>query len=307
MALDHVACLVCERVYPVVNNVPLFDLPRGEASDKDSRREYWDLGWEARSGGDHAELGSLRTRDDWCEHIAAAVAASPNHVRHVETREAVVRDKVVLDIGCGGGVSSATFGFFGARYIGVDHSQQAAMQALRHLRSVEGRGFTAQANAEELPIRTSSIDVVYSNGVLHHTPNFVRTLDEAYRVLKPGGRAVIALYSTYSTLFGLLRLRGALVGNWSRSAMDAWMGSQTEGAWRTGERLNTWSETFSAHKLRRVVRKYAIRNLKFRKNGSPLGEIPRFGERLLHLPAAKRVDRALEPLLGSMIIMSFDK
>jgi hypothetical protein len=55
------------------------------------------------------------------------------------------------------------------------------------------------------------------------------------------------------------------------------------------------------------MRKYDVRNLRFRKNGSPIGEVPRIGGALLRLPLAPRVDRALEPLLGSMIIMSFDK
>jgi hypothetical protein len=149
--------------------------------------------------------------------------------------------------------------------------------------------------------------MVYSNGVLHHTPNFVRTLDEVHRVLKKGGKAVIALYATYSTLFGLLRLRGMAMGYVSRKAQDKWMSQETEGAWRTQQRVNQWSETFSAGKLRRIVDKYGARNLRFRKNGSPIGEVPLIGGTLLRMPLARRLDSALEPLLGSLIIMSFEK
>jgi SAM-dependent methyltransferase len=219
------SCASCNRAYPVRDGVPLFDVPNPADSGatsiaKDARRDYWDSGWEARYSGDHAQLAKLKTRADWLEYVGASVAALPTHVQHVEAGETAVRDKVVLDIGCGGGISSATFGYFGARYIGLDHSVHAATYALRHLRCIEGRGFTAQGNAEPLPIRTASIDLVYSNGVLHHTPNFVRTLDEVNRVLKPGGTAVIALYATYSTLFGLLRLRGALKGHLGRKAME---------------------------------------------------------------------------------------
>jgi SAM-dependent methyltransferase len=213
---DAFACSSCNRTYAIRNGVPLFDPPETGDSDKNTRREYWDTGWEARYAGDHAQLAKLTDRDAWRAYIAQSVAALPTHVQHVEAGEANVRDKVVIDIGCGGGVSSATFGYFGARYIGIDHSLNAATIALRHLRCIEGRGFTVQANAEALPIRSGSIDLVYSNGVLHHTPNFVRTLDEVHRVLKPGGKAVIALYATFSTLFGLLRLAGIARGHVSR-------------------------------------------------------------------------------------------
>jgi SAM-dependent methyltransferase len=304
---EHFACSTCRRTYAVANGVPLFDLPEPGDASKNTRREYWDSGWEARYAGDHAQLAKLETREDWRAYVGASVAALPTHVQHVEAGEAVVRGRVVLDIGCGAGISSATFGYFGARYIGVDHSLNAAIFALRHLRCIEGQGFTVQANAESLPIRSASIDIVYSNGVLHHTPNFVRTLDEVHRVLKPGGKAVIALYATYSTLFGLLRLLGIAKGYVSRNGQDKWMSRQTEGAWRTGQRVNQWSETFSAGKLRGIVGKYKVRNLQFRKNGNPVGEIPGVGRALLRLPLARRLDSALEPLFGSMIIMTFEK
>jgi SAM-dependent methyltransferase len=304
---DSFACATCNRVFAVRNGVPLFDPPDATDASKNTRREYWDTGWEARYAGDHAQLAKLTTRDAWRAYIAASVAALPTHVQHVEAGEANVRDKTVIDIGCGGGISSATFGYFGARYIGVDHSLNAATIALRHLRCIEGRGFTVQANAEALPIRSGTIDMVYSNGVLHHTPNFGRTLDEVHRVLKPGGKAVIALYATYSTEFGLLRLRGLAQGYMTRKGQDEWMSRHTEGAWRTEQRVNQWSETFSAGKLRRIVGKYGVRNLAFRKNGSPIGEVPLIGRQLLRLPMARIVDGALEPRLGSMIIMSFEK
>jgi ubiquinone/menaquinone biosynthesis C-methylase UbiE len=50
------------------------------------------------------------------------------------------------------------------------------------------------ADAENLPFPDGSFDVVYSFGVLHHTPNTQKSIDEVYRVLKPGGRIIIMLY-----------------------------------------------------------------------------------------------------------------
>jgi ubiquinone/menaquinone biosynthesis C-methylase UbiE len=288
-------------------------LPRSTEPNSDSgesrndRQKYWDHGWEARYRADHATLAELKTSAQWVAYVEQECIRAHRHVSQVEAGRQVVEGKVVLDIGCGGGNSSAIFGYFGANYIGIDHSPHAAMYALRHLKAVGGNGFTIQGNAESLPIRDESIDVVYSNGVLHHTPNFSTAMDEAHRVLKPGGKAVIALYATYSTQFGVLRLIGAFKGHFSRQARERWMGGATEGAWRTGNKLNSWTETFSAAQLRKFARKHEVQKLTFRKNGDPIGEIPRLGSVLMRSKVIRQLDRALEPLLGSMLIMSFEK
>jgi ubiquinone/menaquinone biosynthesis C-methylase UbiE len=305
-------CRNCAGEYPIVDDVPQFDLPKpphaGE-SDRDERRKYWDLGWQARFGGDHAFLASLKSRADWSRFLESELKAlgACRHVSVVEADRQVVQDKIVLDIGCGSGNSGAMFGYRGAHYIGIDHSRHAAAYALRHIRASGADGFTVQGNADALPIRDNSVDVVYSNGVLHHTPNFLTALDEAYRVLKPGGKAIIALYSTYSTQFGVTRLLGVLRGNLTPRAIQRWMGESTEGDWRTGDRLNPWTQTFSKAQLKAVVSKYNVHGLKIRKNGQPIGELPRFGSRLMRFRPIRKIDRALEPLLGGMLVMSFNK
>lgn len=316
-------CRVCAGAYPIYEDVPQFDLPREAARDsenggadlsvvggsRDLRRSYWDHGWQARLENDHAFLKELRTRSEWQAYLEGEIVSltGDRHVTAVEAGRDTISGKVLLDIGCGGGITSALFAYLGAHYIGVDHSRHAATHTLRRLRALEADGFTVQGNAESLPIRDESIDVVYSNGVLHHTPNFSTAMDEAYRVLKPGGKAIIALYSTWSTAFGLMRVVGALRGNLTRGAMDRWMGESSESAWRTDGRLNLWTKTFSKAQLRRATRGYQINGLAIRKNGHPIGELPWMGARLMRFDSVRRLDRALEPLLGSMLIMSFSK
>jgi ubiquinone/menaquinone biosynthesis C-methylase UbiE len=306
------ACANCARQYPIIDDIPQFDPPTSNGSadgGRDVRRDYWDNGWKARIQGDHAFQVELRTRSDWSAYLEREirVLGESRHVMVVEANRAAVNDKVVLDIGCGSGTSGALFSYLGAHYIGVDHSRHAAAHALRNLRGVGGDGFTAQGNAEALPMRDGSVDVVYSNGVLHHTPNFLTAMDEAYRVLKPGGKAIIALYATYSTQFAVLRLLGVLKGHITRRAQVRWMGEASEGAWRTGDRPNPWTQTFSETQLREVMRKYSLRKLIIRKHGRPIGELPRVGARLMHLRPIRALDRLLEPTFGSMLVMSFDK
>jgi SAM-dependent methyltransferase len=50
----------------------------------------------------------------------------------------------------------------------------------------------AAIDASDLPLADASIDVVYGNEVVHHLPDPGRFLDEVLRVLRPGGRAVLA-------------------------------------------------------------------------------------------------------------------
>ncbi|MBS0418985.1 MAG: methyltransferase domain-containing protein [Proteobacteria bacterium] len=315
---DSIRCRSCGASYPVLGDVPQFDLPKTEAAlnttdvggDRDHRRTFWDHGWEARfQSGDHAFLNNLKSRADWDAYFEREIPhlRSEGHVSVIEAGGPAIRDKIVLDIGCGAGAVGAMFGHSGARYIGIDHSRHAAMYTLRHLRAAGGDGFTAQGNAETLPLLDNSIDVVYSNGVLHHTPNFRTAMDEAYRVLKPGGRAIIALYAKNSIQFGVIRLLGFLRGKFSRRDQDAWMGEASEGAWRTQGRMNPWTETFSAEQLREVVRKYGVRDLVLRKNGHPIMHIPRVGPGLMRSSLVRRIDRLLEPTLGDMLVMSFTK
>lgn len=310
---DGFACARCARDFHFIAGVPQFDAPKPRSAEdtpgKEERREYWDKGWEARYRGDHSDLAVLQTRADW-ENLLQQRFVPLRAGRHVLVTDAgpqTVKGKTVVDIGCGAGIQSATFGYFGARYIGVDHSSHAAAYALRHLRAVEGEGFTVQGNAEALPIRDNSIDVVYSSGVLHHTPNFTTAVDEAYRILKPGGKGIIALYSTYSTQYGLTRLIGIARGYVGRAARQRWMNRASEADWRTDDRLNPWTQTFSVAELRRLMRKYAITGLEFRKHGNPVAEVPRLGRRLIELGPFRALDRMLEPLLGGMIIMTFNK
>jgi SAM-dependent methyltransferase len=306
-SVGALTCSGCGRQYPLSDDVPQLALAEAIAgTDGADRREYWDRGWRARQEGDHAYLRELSSPEQWRAFIRAQMAAAPRQF-YAEAGADVVRDRVMLEIGCGAGTSSATFGYLGAHYIGIDHSACAARDSLAHLRGIGGDGFTAQGNAEALPLRDDCVDVVYSNGVLHHTPKFAMAMDELYRVLRPRGTAVIALYSTYSIQFGAVRLKGILKGNLSRTSMQRWMGQGTEGAWRTEGRVNPWTETFSVGRLRRFMRRYAVHDLGFRKYGSPIAAIPRIGAGLIRLGAAHRIDAALEPLLGGMVIMRFAK
>ena len=117
----------------------------------------------------------------------------------------------VLEIGCGLGTDGAQFAKAGADYTGVDLTK-AAVELARKRFAVSGlEGKFQVADAENLEFADESFDLVYSHGVLHHTPDTEAAVAEIWRVLRPGGRAVIMLYhrDSYNYLVNISVLRRA--------------------------------------------------------------------------------------------------
>lgn len=119
----------------------------------------------------------------------------------------------VLEIGCGLGTDGARFARAGALYTGVDLTEAAVSLARRRF---ELEGLTGEfrvADAERLEFPEGSFDLIYSHGVLHHTPDPPVAVREVHRVLAPGGRAVVMLYHrdsyNYRVNIGVLRRAGA--------------------------------------------------------------------------------------------------
>lgn len=100
----------------------------------------------------------------------------------------------VLDVGCGIGWLCWHFARNKANIIGIDLTRQGVELTRQRLALDSLSGTVLQASAEQLPFQNDSFDFVTSAGVLHHTPNTCQSVQEIYRVLRPGGRAMISLY-----------------------------------------------------------------------------------------------------------------
>jgi SAM-dependent methyltransferase len=100
--------------------------------------------------------------------------------------------RLVLDAGCGGGRYAHVAGSAGAQVIGVDLSAAVvkAAQVCAGLPQV----LILQADLLDLPLPERAFDLVYSIGVLHHTPDPRRAFAEIARRVKPGGWLAVWLY-----------------------------------------------------------------------------------------------------------------
>jgi ubiquinone/menaquinone biosynthesis C-methylase UbiE len=119
------------------------------------------------------------------------------------------RDRDVLEVGCGLGTDGVHFARAGARYTGIDLTE-ASIELVRKRFALESlAGDLRVADAEGLPFADASFDLVYSHGVLHHTPDTRRAIDEAHRVLRPGGMALVMLYhkNSYNYYVNIMTLR----------------------------------------------------------------------------------------------------
>ncbi len=100
--------------------------------------------------------------------------------------------RVVLDAGCGMGRYLRVTGEAGARVIGIDLSE--ATRAARDLTADLPGVLTLRGDLLRPPIAPGTFDLVYSIGVLDHTPDPRRAFLAIARLLRPGGRIAVWVY-----------------------------------------------------------------------------------------------------------------
>lgn len=122
------------------------------------------------------------------------------------------RGKRMLEVGCGMGTDLLQFARGGAEVFGIDLTSHGAGLTKKRLELYGFEGKLSVADSETLPFADNSFDLVYSWGVIHHTPDTSAAAKEIMRVCKPGGRVIVMLYHIRSLLalqawllYGLMR------------------------------------------------------------------------------------------------------
>lgn len=121
--------------------------------------------------------------------------SEPDFIKKVGLKPQDLKGKLVLDVGCGMGRFAEVATRWGATVVGIDLSAAAEVAA----ENLADRNFVAfQADVFALPFRPETFDLIYSMGVLHHTPDCEKAFKSLPQYLKPGGTIAIWLYSGYN-------------------------------------------------------------------------------------------------------------
>jgi SAM-dependent methyltransferase len=164
-----------------------------------------------------AGLEALHYDPQIIQDLPESVAAAYCGVGNPFTLGPIHPGEAILDIGCGAGVDS----LIAARMVGpsgsvrgIDLVPEMLNRAKENARLVRAENVEfMEGSAEELPFPDASFEVVISNGVFNLVVDKVKALEEVMRVLKPGGRFMIADQVLAGELPKETRAR---VENWAR-------------------------------------------------------------------------------------------
>jgi SAM-dependent methyltransferase len=115
----------------------------------------------------------------WNEHMARYAFASR-----------LSRNRRVLDAGCGAGYGTAELAYAAATVTGMDISPDALAFAREHF--ARRNVFWVQGSCTDLPFRNGSHDLVVAFEVIEHLTDWAKLIEEARRVLAPGGQFIVS-------------------------------------------------------------------------------------------------------------------
>jgi FkbM family methyltransferase len=187
--------------------------PGAGSSSSSAKTEVQDF-WDAASCGEvYAD-----EEDELASQAAARYALEP----YIKTfaRFDDGHDRDVLEVGVGMGADHLEWARAKPRSLtGIDLTPRAVGWTSRRLQT---NGFVPRlmvGDAENLAFPDESFDLVYSWGVVHHSPDTQRCFDEIHRVLRPGGEARVMIYHSRSMVGYMLWARYALLAGHPRRTL----------------------------------------------------------------------------------------
>ena len=161
-----------------------------------------------------------------------------------------LNNKSVLEIGVGVGSTAALIAPYAKSYTGIDLTEYAFKMTSKRMKLSQNRSNynIIQMNAEELDFPDNSFDLVWSWGVIHHSANTKKILNEIYRVLKPGGSAKIMVYyrgwwNYYAVGF---LIHGVIRGGFLKhKTLASVIQANTDGAIARYYSISSWKRTVS--------------------------------------------------------------
>lgn len=186
---EALACAACHASYPVRDSIPDLRVPAPEQADRrtETVRDFYTAapfpGYPPRDS-----LGSLRARAGRSEFARLLDRAIPGDAR-------------IVEVGCGTGQMSLYLATADRFVVGADLTRASLLLASEAARRFGvDRVLFVETDLRRAGLREGAFDVVYSSGVLHHTPDPRASFAALARLARPGGIVVLGLYNAWARI-----------------------------------------------------------------------------------------------------------
>lgn len=160
----------------------------------------------------------IASADDWRDFFERHDSYKHTHEPHTakELGSIAWEGKRVLEIGPGEGCEAAQIIRLGGQYNGIDLSSESVRRVTLRCKlfSLPYESIRVM-NAEHMDFPDDSFDIVFTHGVIHHSPRIQDIIHEIHRVLRPNGMLVLMVYHRHSINYylsiGLLRRLGVFL------------------------------------------------------------------------------------------------
>lgn len=206
--------------------------------------------------------------------------------------------KKVLEVGIGAGSDFLQWVRAGARAYGID----ATPEGVNHVKQrLEVFGLQAEevrvADCESLPYKDNEFDLVYSWGVIHHTPDTPKALREIVRVCRPGGTGKVMIYHRHSLLSYFVWVNRALLAGKPWKSLSWCLYNHME---------SLGTKAYTIKEAREMFNGLPVKDLKIRTRLTYYDRLERFGP--VHRLAAKVASKLFGgDKAGWFMLIEFEK
>lgn len=178
------SCSECGRRFPVIRGIPRMVAELGDMAEV---ARSFSTQWQEQ------RAGTFECDTIYGESTAEELRVFLERFGLPTDATAALRGQRVLDAGCGSGRLTQSIAAHGAEaVVGLDVSD--SVEIANDRMGKRANALIVQGNLLEPPLKRRAFDLVWSEGVIHHTPDARRAFARLAELVKPGGRMYVWLY-----------------------------------------------------------------------------------------------------------------